>query len=865
MTAVDIIGVRTLYSPTLAFVTLCITCGLVFALYALLPKHKRRLLPLVCRLLALLFVALALSQPYLEKKGATRPMPLLLDVSDSLDEQLAQEALTLARERIGETLEVHPFASTVGELIPSSTQAYRRIKDQSNALNIGESNLEQALRRALEFNTDSIAFVSDGQETQGDLESILPLLQQAGKKIFPFLPKNFSSSEKTARISALHTPLIASKNEAISASVSIANSFPKAIEGVLEVYQSGKLLEKRTVQLPASEEQRIPLSLNAVTDGLEEIETRFYSNDETIPKSSARSFIAGEKQDKILLLSADNSSNTYLEAALKNQAYQVETIAAKRFEAKLFDKISDYSVLIFNNIALQALPKNAAQQVKEYVAQGGGFIMIGGNNSFGLGGYLGTSIADILPVEILPPQKEEKRLNIAVQLVLDKSGSMKERQKIDFSKAAAVSVVQSLKPEDYLGIVGFDSTPFELLPMARVGVNREKAEKRIQLMFPGTTTNLLPALELSRRRLEAAQAGRKHMIILTDGKIPDGPTRRPYYLQVVDEMRRTGITVSTFMIGSEQDVILKEIAQTGGGAFHRTSNAMSLPRLFLEDIKVSTGERTQKESSKFDVRKGDSPIVSTSLSAFPVLRGYVQTKRRKNANLELVAYANRKAEPLLASWNYKKGQVIAYTSDVTGRWSYYWVGWPRFTQFWSDLVKAATQGEANATDTLDFDMNYFVKGENLYIDTSIYSAEIAATLSLRVKSPNGTEQAFTLRQLALGHYRALIPNAQAGTYTATLYVGETPQSEVAFLLSGEYFSEQKGKGFNSAVLSRLASMSGGVLNPNKEQLATTGNLTVVTQSLQALCIGFALLCLLLEILTRHVALPRLWSKKSPQN
>ena len=55
------------------------------------------------------------------------------------------------------------------------------------------------------------------------------------------------------------------------------------------------------------------------------------------------------------------------------------------------------------------------------------------------------------------------------------------------------------------------------------------------------------------------------------------------------------------------------------------------------------------------MRPGDGKITTTKIRAFPALRGYVQTKKKEKANLELVAYADRKAEPLLASWNLWEG------------------------------------------------------------------------------------------------------------------------------------------------------------------------------------------------------------------
>ena len=59
------------------------------------------------------------------------------------------------------------------------------------------------------------------------------------------------------------------------------------------------------------------------------------------------------------------------------------------------------------------------------------------------------------------PKKDEAR---AVVLVIDKSGSMREENRILYAKEAAKAVARQLKDNDFLGIVGFDVSAFVLVP-----------------------------------------------------------------------------------------------------------------------------------------------------------------------------------------------------------------------------------------------------------------------------------------------------------------------------------------------------------------------------------------------------------------
>ena len=61
------------------------------------------------------------------------------------------------------------------------------------------------------------------------------------------------------------------------------------------------------------------------------------------------------------------------------------------------------------------------QAVKNF---GVGFMMVGGKNSFGLGGYFKTPIEALLPVEMEMKGKQQLP-SLGLVIVLDRSGSMR--------------------------------------------------------------------------------------------------------------------------------------------------------------------------------------------------------------------------------------------------------------------------------------------------------------------------------------------------------------------------------------------------------------------------------------------------------
>src|SRR5690554_7926649 len=91
------------------------------------------------------------------------------------------------------------------------------------------------------------------------------------------------------------------------------------------------------------------------------------------------------------------------------------------------------------------------QYVKEL---GGGLLVAGGDASFGPGGYYGSYLEEILPVEFEPKKKRETP-SLALMLVIDKSGSM-AGDRIELAKEASKAAVKILGKNDKVGVIAFD-------------------------------------------------------------------------------------------------------------------------------------------------------------------------------------------------------------------------------------------------------------------------------------------------------------------------------------------------------------------------------------------------------------------------
>ena len=70
---------------------------------------------------------------------------------------------------------------------------------------------------------------------------------------------------------------------------------------------------------------------------------------------------------------------------------------------------ADYEVVLFDDVPRSYLSADQASSLKAAVADGVGFLMIGGEHAFASGGYAGTELADVLPVRMTSGQGQINR------------------------------------------------------------------------------------------------------------------------------------------------------------------------------------------------------------------------------------------------------------------------------------------------------------------------------------------------------------------------------------------------------------------------------------------------------------------------
>lgn len=344
--------------------------------------------------------------------------------------------------------------------------------------------------------------------------------------------------------------------------------------------------------------------------------------------------------------------------------------------------LKKYDCVIFSDVRADYIGLQKMAALDSYVKNHGGcFIMVGGDDSFGSGGYYRTRIERILPVR-MDTEKSRNQPSVALVLVIDRSGSM-GGQKIEMAKEAAKASAMMLSASDQIGIIAHDSQAIPIIPLTRAS-NRLRIQNAISTIHADGGTDIHPALQMAYDWLRSSDARIKHVIVLSDEQSPN----RERIWALAEEMRQSRVTLSAVGIGYGADrMLLQTMARNGGGRYYLTNDPSNVPKIFTKETSIASRSGIVDAAIKAVMVKTASFLRGVDIKSAPLLRGYNPTKAKYGADLFFVT--NPYGEPLLARWRWGLGKTAAFTSDIKGRWAYSWLTqWLHgFKRLWAQLLR----------------------------------------------------------------------------------------------------------------------------------------------------------------------------------
>ncbi|HEY1013763.1 MAG TPA: VWA domain-containing protein, partial [Herpetosiphonaceae bacterium] len=818
----------------------------------------RRGLSLALRVLLLAALAGGLAGAQLVSPVRDLTTIFLLDVSDSVSpnqraaqEQFVAEALRAMPD--GDRAAIVVFGeNAVIERLPS---AGRTLGQLQSVPVVARTNIEDALRLGLTlFPADTqkrLVLLSDGGENSGRALTALRLAQSRDVAI-DVVQTSLAAGAEVA-LTSLETVTQARDGQEIQLVANVESSV--AQPGTVRFLVDQQIVGETPVQIPAgSSSYTSTIILNA--PGYHQVTAQIVPSDDIRKQNNEASAlinILGPPQ--VLIVAGAPEDGRNLADALR-AARLVPVVVTPDAIPTTLGGLADYQAVVIANVNARNLPDETQRTLQSFVRDlGRGLVMIGGDQSYGIGGYTGTPIEEMLPVD-MQLRNREKFPPVSVAVVFDISGSMGEmvggRQKVELAAEGAARVAQLLRDFDEISVLPFDGraqNPYGPVP----GTERETAVEEILArgVVGGGGIDVFPALRDAGDMLKGRTLPIRHIILLADGS--DSQSQEGA-VQLAERQRGLGITTSVVAVGNGGDVpFLRNVAAAGGGRFFLVEDASQLPDIVLEEGQLAFAPYLVEETFLPSLGN-DSPILADLLDEnWPQIHGYNGTEPKDNAQVAL--YALDEA-PLLAQWQYGLGRTVAWTSDFKGKWGRDLVVWDQFPRL--------------AAQTVGWTLPV-VSNDNIGVSTAFVGSEIEVTVYARdpsdlpltghavtvdVVGADGVVRQATLREIGAGVYQGRVASPETGTYFLQLGgadAGGRPVFQRSAGVIVPYSPEYRQGQANPALVAAIAAEAGGRVI---EQPAAAFDHTLRAVR-RATPVHFGLLLLALLLLPLDIAVRRL--------
>jgi uncharacterized membrane protein len=813
-------------------------------------SRARTITVLVIRSVLVAMLALALSEPGTKKRSDYVTAYFLLDRSGSIPEGQKQWSLDVARQAVASKQRREDRAGVIvfGEkpIVEESPVAELKLRELFSVVDPDNTDIAAAVRLALStFPDDSqkrIVLITDGNETRGELLEMATRAAGAGVPV-DVVPLKYRYDNEVL-LESLTLPRKVTKDEPFQVRVVVA-SFGVS-KGTLRIYADGNLLGSREVPLARGENVFV-LSHLLKDSGFHLLEAEIVGEQDGIAQNNrAQAYTIIEDESMVLLAGGTEEDVRHLSQALKEENIAHRVRIAGSLPQDLGEWQS-YDVILFANLGAEHVSKNQMEMIESLVHDlGAGFIMVGGEHSFGAGGYLGTPLAKALPVD-LDVNQNQVLPNGAIAFLLDHIHCIGDR----WSKDIVVGTLNAMTRFDHLGMIAGDTG--WALPLTEA-VDKPRMRGVIDGASVGDINDVGGCIDRALDSLATSRAGYRHLVLITDGGgniVPDDAA--------VGRVRSAGATLSIVVIeprgGNTGD--LQRAARMGGGNFYviQPHERALVPQVIVkESVRVKKGLYFEERFVP-KMALGSPELEGIGPSELPPLRGYNVTSKKSPTEVPLLSNHD---DAVLAHWQYGLGKSVAFTSDAAGRWGAEWIRWGKFRQFWGQTVRfvqrrmpaspyqltlqrGRTEGTAEAVvDAVDQDGKF------------VNFLEPSGTL-LR---PDLEGRSLVFSQVGPGRYKATFPTDKSGGYVVNVRYREKGGE---YLLRGGYVPPYQPEYHrfedNAALLAAVAERTGGrVIEPSKavDFFAPTTEVTYTSRILWPLLVMLAVILLPVDVFLRRV-------------
>ena len=776
---------------------------------------------LVARLLLLLALALALSVPRIRIDSPFRSVAFVMDVSESVPPAAldrAREFIKRAAERRGEDDDAALVVFADGAAVEAPftrISAEQRLETVpvdpdhiGSVLPKGETDLEGALRLARAGfppgGSRRIVIATDGNQTRGDAEKAVAELIASGVdvQIFPLRYER----ERDVIVRKLVAPATAPEDQPVPIRAVIESTHDDVAARV-QYLVAGEEVASEDVVLAKG---RNVFEIGAAFRGpgfhtVEVVVSPEIDGDARNNRGVAATQVKGP--GRVLVASGVNGSQ--LADALREElSIPVESGGADSLPSDA-SGYAPYDVIFLENIPAFALTETQRRQLASAVRDlGVGLVCIGGEKTYGPGGYAGTELEEILPLssEIRNKRVLPSGALIVILHTCEFAGGNEAARTI--TKAA----INALSSQDEIGVIEWGGGGDQwVIPLQRVG-NKSRHYAAVDRAQPWDMPSFASAMQLAEHALSQSTAAAKHMIIISDGDAtPPGP-------KLSSKLHEQRITISTVCVDPHSiggPGAMRQISSdAGGNHYDVTSKQLDrLPQIFIKEAVTVRRSAWRDEAFQPTIVGVHTMLRGFGEDDFPPLRGYVVTTLKDKADPLM---GGPHDDPLLAWWRYGLGETAAWASDASERWSGDWLSWGGYGRFWGQVARSVARSLERPGVQIDTDL----EGGTATIVMNALEPDGAFRNGLSVEGtvirPDGTTESFRVQQRGPGRYEGKLPAQTVGTHIASLVFEDPETGIVGQALAAvcvSYSAEHLAQSSNERLFAQLEAAGATLLDP----------------------------------------------------
>lgn len=518
---------------------------------------------------------------------------------------------------------------------------------------------------------NQIVLVTDGNNNAGkDLTEALSFAKDAETPVYLVQPE-LETNDLSVEILGDKTVVVDNQNEF---EIIVRQASEQSVSYFLEVFVDGELSQSRQFSQD-TRNNTIPINQAFTTLGAHNLSVRISPSGEDFNNSNNKFYksLYVIPKPKITLVTGEAGSPL---ASILRNLYEVSVVN----DYSGTENITDSKALVLDNQFIDNFSEAEIKEIKNYVSNGGGLIVVGGAKAYNYGKYLNSSLEEVLPV-ISKPSEFKGGRNLVLILDISPSTAAHGTQGDILGNAIFILENENLKDAN-VGVIAFGKVGYDVSDgFLFMGLPQNLAllEDKIKQLTTSeeADTSLDQGLAVTKEMLEDKD-GELDAIIISDGGIEDSYDAS---LEAAKELKDLGVNLYFIHIRSSapsqsdqsRTLYAEKLMQELGleTNYYHIDMGERANIKFEDTVEVSEDEEDEVEDLGSYLLLEYSPdhFITNNVNLTTNITGYNQVTPKAGAERLVITVTG---QPVLTTWRFGLGRVVAFSTDNGGgttRWA----------------------------------------------------------------------------------------------------------------------------------------------------------------------------------------------------